>query len=80
MTSTIKLTYQVARDIQAGKLTREDAVAEYGHIIDSETLDEVLASLDCTRDEVNEDGEDIMVIQVPDAWRPGVWTDEDPPS
>lgn len=74
------MTYMLARSIREGQMTREDAIAECGHLIDSETLDEVLASLDCTRDEVNEDGEDIMVIQVPDAWRPGVWADEDPPA
>ena len=64
MTSTIKLTYEVARDIQAGKMTREEAVAEYGHIIDSETLDEVLESLDCVTD--NEDG--TVTFHAPESW------------
>ncbi len=78
MTSTIKLTYEVARDIQAGKMTREEAVAEYGHIIDSETLDEVLDSLDCVRHEEDVDGEDIIVIRN-DSWE-RTWSEEDPPA
>ena len=75
--NTLGMTYMLARSIREGQMTREDAIAECGHLIDSETLDEVLASLDCTRDEVNEDGEDIMVIRVPDWER--TWTDEDSP-
>lgn len=77
--SILKMTYDIARDIKAGKMTRDDALIQYGHIIDMDTLDEVLVSLDCVRDEVNEGGEDIIVIQVPDSWKPGCWTDEDSP-
>ncbi|WP_163098548.1 hypothetical protein GL267_003075 [Acidithiobacillus ferrianus] len=74
--STRKLTYEIACDIQSGKMTREDAVAGFGHIIDSETLDEVLASLDCVRHEEDADGEDIIVIR-DDSWE-RTWSEEDP--
>ena len=70
------MTYDIAYDIQEGKLTREDAIAEYGHLIDSETLDEILASLGCVRHEEDVDGEDVTVIRVPDSWE-RTWS-EDP--
>lgn len=61
------MTYDIARDIKAGKLTREDALAEYGHIIDMDTLDEVFAGLDAVRHEEDEDGQDVTVIRN-DSW------------
>ena len=68
MTSIVKLSYEIARDVEAGKMTRDAALVEYGHLIDSEILDEILASLGSVRHEVDEDGEDIIVIKVPDSW------------
>ena len=76
--NTLGMTYMLARSIREGQMTREDAIAECGHLIDSETLDEVLASLDCVRHEEDMDGEDIMVIQVPDTWQ-RTWSEEDSP-
>lgn len=58
------MTYDIAHDIRDGKLTKEDAIAEYGHLIDSETLDEILGSLDCITD--NEDG--TVTFHSPDSW------------
>ncbi len=74
--STRKLTYEIACDVQSGKITREDAIVEYGHIIDSETLDEVLLSMGSVRHEEDVDGEDMTVIRVPDSWE-RTWS-EDP--
>lgn len=68
--SILKLAYEVAQDVKDGKLTREDALAEYGHLIDMETLDEILASLGAVRNEEDEDGRDVTVIRVPDYWEP----------
>lgn len=62
--SILKLTYEVAHDIKDGDLTREDALAEYGHLIDMEILDEVLESLDCVTD--NEDG--TVTFHAPESW------------
>lgn len=62
--SILKLTYEVAHDIKDGQLTREDALAEYGHLIDMETLDEILESLDCVTD--NEDG--TVTFHAPESW------------
>lgn len=70
--SILKMTYEIAHDIKEGQLTREDAIAEYGHIIDSETLDEILASFGSVTD--NEDG--TVTIRVPDSWE-RTWS-EDP--
>jgi hypothetical protein len=58
------MTYDIAHDIRDGKLTKEDAIAEYGHLIDSETLDEILESLDCVTD--NEDG--TVTFHAPESW------------
>ena len=66
--SMLKFTYEIAFDVKKGQLTREDALAEYGHLIDVEMLDEILASLGSVRHEVDKDGEDIIVIKVPDSW------------
>ena len=62
--SILKLTYEVAHDIKDGRFTREDALAEYGHLIDMEILDEVLESLDCVTD--NEDG--TVTFHAPESW------------
>jgi hypothetical protein len=70
--SILKMTYEVAQDVKDGKLTREDAMAEYGHLIDMETLDEILASFGSVTD--NEDG--TVTIRVPDSWE-RTWS-EDP--
>ena len=68
MTSIVKLTYEVAHDIKDGRFTRESALVEYGHLIDVEMLDEILANLGSVRHEVDADGEDVTVIRVPDSW------------
>ena len=73
--SMLKMMYEIARDVQSGKITREDAIAKYGSIIDSETLDEVLESLGSVTD--NEDG--TVTIRVPDHWQ-RTWSEEDPPA
>ena len=75
--SILKLTYEVAFDIKNGKLTREDAMADFGHLIDMDTLDEILASLGSVRHEEDMDGEDITVVKVPDSWE-RTWSEEDP--
>lgn len=62
--SILKLTYEVAHDIKEGQLTREDAIAEYGHLIDSEMLDEILESLGSVTD--NEDG--TVTFHAPESW------------
>ena len=62
--SILKLSYEVAHDIKAGYLTRGDAILEYGHLIDMDTLDEILESLGSVVD--NEDG--TVTIRVPDSW------------
>ena len=76
MTSALKLSYEVAHDIKEGKMTREDALAEYGHLIDMEALDEILASLGSVRHEEDVDGEDVTVVRVPDSWK-RTWSEED---
>ena len=68
MTSIVKLSYEIARDVEAGKMTRDAALVEYGHLIDAEMLDEILASLGSVRHEEDMDGEDITVVRVPDSW------------
>jgi hypothetical protein len=70
--SMLKMTYEIAHDIKEGQLTREDALAEYGHLIDMETLDEILASFGSVND--NENG--TVTIRVPDSWE-RTWS-EDP--
>ena len=62
--SILKMTYEIAHDIKEGQLTREDALVEYGHLIDMEILDEVLESLDCVTD--NEDG--TVTFHAPESW------------
>jgi hypothetical protein len=69
------MTYDIARDIKAGKMTRDDALIQYGHIIDMDTLDEVLASLGTVRHEEDGDGQDVTVIRN-DSWE-RTWS-EDP--
>ena len=63
-----KLMYEVASDIQNGKITMEDAMGTWGHIIDRDELLDVLDSLGSVRHEEDVDGEDITVIRVPDSW------------
>ena len=72
----LSMTYDIAYDIKEGKMSQEDALAEYGHLIDSETLDEILASFGSVRHEEDEDGEDVTVIRVPDSWE-RTWSEED---
>ena len=74
--SMLKMTYEIAGDIRDGKITLEDAMGTWGHIIDRDTLEEVLASLDCVRHEEDADGEDIIVIR-DDSWE-RTWSEEDP--
>ena len=70
--STRKLTYEIAGDIRDGKITLDDAMATWGHIIDRDDLEDVLASLGSVTD--NEDG--TVTIRVPDSWE-RTWS-EDP--
>ena len=72
----LSMTYDIAYDIKDGRFTREDALAEYGHLIDSETLDEILASFGSVRHEEDVDGEDITVVRVPDSWK-RTWSEDD---
>ena len=74
--SMLKMTYEIAGDIRDGKITLEDAMGTWGHIIDRDTLEEVLASLDCVCHEEDADGEDIIVIR-DDSWE-RTWSEEDP--
>lgn len=69
-----KLTYEVARDIQSGKMTLGDAMETWGHIIDRDDLEDVLASLDAVRHEEDVDGENIIVIRN-DSWE-RTWSEE----
>ena len=75
--SILKLTYEIAHDIRDGRFSREDALADFGHLIDRETLDEILASFGSVRHEEDVDGEDVTVIRVPDSWK-RTWSEEDP--
>jgi hypothetical protein len=70
-----KLTYEIARDIQSGKITLEGAMATWGQVIDRDDLEDVLASLGSVTD--NEDG--TVTIRVPDSWE-RTWSEEDPPA
>lgn len=49
-----KTFYEVAREIQARKLSREEAITEFGPVIDRETLVE---ALNCLRPGEDVDGE-----------------------
>ncbi len=71
-----KLTYEVANDIYNGKITIDDAMETWGHVIDRDELLDVLDSLDCVRHEEDVDGEDIIVIHN-DSWQ-RTWSEEDP--
>jgi signal recognition particle GTPase len=73
--SILKMTYEVARNVQSGKITLDDAMATWGHVIDRGTLEDVLASLDAVRHEEDEDGQDVTVIRN-DSWE-RTWS-EDP--
>ena len=77
-----KLTYEIARDVQSGKITIDDAMATWGHIIDRDELLDVLACLEVeVRYEEDEDGRDIMVLRIPESWGwERTWSDEDPVS
>lgn len=44
--SRLSMTYSIAHDIHDGEMTKEEAIAEFGHIIDVYMLDELLAALD----------------------------------
>lgn len=56
------MTYMIARDVEAGKLTMDEAMRECGHLIDRDTLENALYSLDVVTD--NEDG--TVTIRLPD--------------
>lgn len=44
--SKLSMTYSIAHDIHDGEMTREEALAEFGHLIDEETMDAILFALD----------------------------------
>ena len=62
-----KLTYEIAGDIRDGKISLEAAMETWGHIIDRDDLEDVLAGLDSVRHEEDVDGEGIIVIRN-DSW------------
>lgn len=43
--SRLSMTYSVACDIHDGEITREEAIADFGHLINEETLDAILFAL-----------------------------------
>ncbi|MHB8250657.1 hypothetical protein [Acidithiobacillus sp.] len=44
--SKLSITYSIAHDIHDGEMTREEAIAECGHLIDEETMDAILFALE----------------------------------
>ncbi|OCB03106.1 hypothetical protein BBC27_09665 [Acidithiobacillus ferrivorans] len=44
--SKSSMAYSIAHDIHDEVMTKEEAIAEFGHIIDVYILDELLAALD----------------------------------
>ena len=44
--SRSSITYSLAHDIHDGVMTKEEAIAEFGHIIDPDMLDVLLDALD----------------------------------
>lgn len=44
--SKLSMTYSIAHDIHDGEMTREEALTEFGQLIDEETMDAILFALD----------------------------------
>ncbi|MHB8354402.1 MAG: hypothetical protein ACYDCF_08230 [Burkholderiales bacterium] len=74
-----KLIYEVARDIQCGKITIDDAMATWGHIVDRDELLDVLDSLEI---EIVDHEDGTITFRVPESWGWGerTWSEEDPVS
>ena len=72
-----KLMYEVAADIKDGKLTLEDAMATWGHIVDRDELLDVLDSLE--KIEIVDNEDDTITFRVPEPWGWGerIWSEED---
>ena len=45
--SRASMAYSIAHDIHDGVMTREEAIREFGHLFDEETLDAVSFALGC---------------------------------
>lgn len=44
--SKLSMTYSIAHDIHDGEMTLEEALTEFGHLIDEETLHAILFALE----------------------------------
>ena len=44
--SRLSMTYSIAHDIHDGEMTRDEAISEFGHLIDEQALDAILFALD----------------------------------
>lgn len=73
-----KLTYEIARDVKSGKITIDDAMATWGHIVDRDELLDVLDSLEV---EIVDNEDDTITFRVPESWGwERTWSEEDPPA
>lgn len=63
MTSMVKFLYEVAGDVQAGKMSFDEAMKECSGLIDAEELEEAIANIGAVSYCKNEAGEDIICLR-----------------